>query len=100
MPTQQMQLTGWRLKVRNWLASVLDHQRQSLFLDFNQAATSLQASFPPNFGIKLFAIVIKPLAVWIIKAAFRDAANDLGITISDATLEFLVELAVTGLLSA
>jgi hypothetical protein len=43
---------------------------------------------------------VKPLAVWILRSAFKDAANDLGITLNDETLEFLSELAVDALVTA
>ena len=97
---QQTQLTGWRLNVRNWLAAVIQQQNRSYHADFTRVASEMKSQFPKNFWIALAAQVVKPLAVWIVKSAFKDAANDLGITISDDTLEFLSELAVDALVTA
>jgi hypothetical protein len=96
---QQTQLTGWRLNVRNWLAAVIEQQRRSYRSDLARVAKEMKGSFPKSFLVGLAAQLVKPLAVWIVKSAFRDAAHDLGISISDETLEFLSELAV-GALSA
>jgi hypothetical protein len=94
---QRTQLTGWRLGVRNWLAAVLSHQHQSLHADFYQAAQELHSTFPPSFWIGIAVQFIKPLGVWIVKSALKDAAADLNITLSDEALNFLSELAIEAL---
>src|ERR1700693_120054 len=97
---QQTQLTGWRLNVRNWLAAVIQQQNRSYRAEFVRAANELKSSFPKNFWIALAAQFVKPLAVWILKSAFKDAATTLGITLNDETLEFLSELAIDALVTA
>jgi hypothetical protein len=96
---QQTQLTGWRLNVRNWLALVIQQQNRSYRAEFKRVATELKSQFPENFWVGLAGQFLKPLAVMILKSAFRDAAKDLGVAISDDTLEFLSELAVDALVS-
>ncbi len=56
--------------------------------------------FPKSFWVALAAQIVKPLAVWIVKSALRDAASDIGITLNDETLTFLSQLAVDALLAA
>lgn len=96
---QQTQLTGWRAQVRDWLQAVIQLQDRSFHRDFVQAANQLKSSFPKSFWIDLAAQCVKPLAIWLVKSAFRDAANDLGVSLSDETLNFLSELAVDALMT-
>jgi len=70
------------------------------YSEFAWAATDLKTSFPKSFWVALAAQLFKPLAIMILKSAFRDAAKDLGLSISDTTLDFLADLAVSALLSA
>jgi len=100
MAQQRTQLTGFRLKVRNWLSAVIQHQNRSYRPDFARAANEMKSTFPKDFWVGLAAQFVKPFAVWILKSAFKDAANDLEIPISDGTLEFLAELAVDALTTA
>ena len=97
---QRTQLVGWRLEVRNWLAAVLTHRHQLLHADFYQAAQELRSTFPPSFWIGIAVHFIKPLGVWIVKLALKDAAADLSLTLSDDALNFLSELAVEALTAA
>lgn len=97
---QQTQLTGWRAQVRDWLALVIERQDQSFHRDFAQAAQELKGSFPNSFWIALAGQFVKPLAVWIVKSALNDAAKELGLTLSDATLSFLSDLAVDALIAS
>jgi hypothetical protein len=96
---QQAQLTGWRLDVRNWLAAVIQQQNRSFHYRFNRTASDMKSQFPRSFWVGLAIQLVKPLGVWIVKSALKDAANDMGLTISDVTLEFLSELAVDALVS-
>ncbi len=100
MASQQTQLTGWRLSVRNWLASVIQQQNRSFGAEFVRVANEMKSTFPKNFWVTLAAQIVKPLAVWILKSAFRDAADDLGITLNVETLEFLAALAADALVAA
>ncbi len=86
---QQAQLTGWTLKVRNWLRSVLDYQTRGFDRNISVAARDLKSDFPKSFWIWLALETIKPLGVWLVKSALRSAARDIGFTLSDDTLELL-----------
>jgi hypothetical protein len=97
---QQTQMTGWRLDVRTWLQSVVSQDQRSFHRDFGRAANVLKSSFPRNFWIALAGQFVKALAVWLVKAALRDAATDLGFSLNDETLDFLSELAVDSMLAA
>jgi hypothetical protein len=99
MASQQIQLTGWRLNVRNWLEAVIQQQNRSYGAEFARVAREMKGAFPKNFWVALAAQFVKPLAVWILKSAFRDAASDLGIALNDQTLDFLSELAVDALIA-
>jgi hypothetical protein len=98
MSSQQTQLTGWYLKVRNWLQAVLNRQRQ-LFANFELVARQQQAAFPRAVLPVIAAHLFRPLAVWLVKSALKEAADDLGITLDDQTLSFLADLAVDSLMA-
>lgn len=97
---QQTQLTGWRARVHDWLALVIQRQNQIFQHDFAQAANELKGNFPKSFWIAVAAQFVKPLAVWIVKSALNDAAKELGISLSNTTLSFLSELAVDALIAS
>jgi hypothetical protein len=97
---QQTQMTSWRQKVRDWLAAVIQQQNRSFRSDFVGAADQLKGSFPKSFWVTFAGQVARPLAVAIVKSAFKNAAKDLGVTLNEETLGFLSELAVDALLAA
>jgi hypothetical protein len=96
---QQTQLTGWHLKVRNWLQDVINHQQRMFYAEFRRAAAENQGSFPKAILPIIAAHLYKPFAVWLVKSALKEAAADLGISIDDATLSFLANLAVDALMA-
>lgn len=97
---QQTQLTGWRLKVRDWLELVINQQYQYLNAGFSDAAIDFKSQFPKSFLVMLAAQLVKPLATWLVKSALKDAATDLGISLNGATLDFLADLAVDAMVAA
>lgn len=94
----QTQTVGWRLNVKVWLQSVLQHQR-NFGVDLKSAASQNRGTFPRNFLIGLVAQLVRPLAVWLVKSALKDAASELNVTLDDETLDFLTEVAVTALMA-
>jgi len=97
---QQTQLTGWHLKVRNWLQGVISHQQRPYSAELRRVASEYQADFPKALLPLIAAHVFRPLAIWLVKSAFKEAAADLGVSIDDATLSFLAELAVDALMAS
>lgn len=100
MPLNKSQPFHWRQDVSQWLSRVFEYQRQS-GLDFRIAASYCQQSFPTS-GLVAFAgqAVYKGLAVWAVKTALRDAAVSLGVSLDDATVDFLADLGVDVILPA
>lgn len=99
MPKLQTQMTGWRLQVRYWLQIIRDHQLRPYLAEFRRSASEMQSDFPRALLPVLAAHIYRPLATWLVKAALKDAASDLGVTLDDPTLDFLADLAVDALLA-
>jgi hypothetical protein len=95
----QAQLTGWHLKVRNWLQGVINHQQRTFYAEFRRAAAENQGSFPKAILPILAAHLYRPLAIWLVKSALKQASTDLGITVDDPTLTFLADLGVDALMA-
>ena len=94
MTSKKSEVFHWRRDVRQWLSEVLQYQRQS-GLNFQTAATHSQQSFPSSDLVAFTGHVIyKGIAVWAVKAALREAAASLGVTLNEATLDFLTDMAV------
>jgi hypothetical protein len=96
MPEQQSQLIGWRAQVKGWLQAVQQY-RTSYGVDLRTAATQHVVSFPRNLILVFVSQAVRALAVWLIKLALRDAAAGLGISLTDAELDVLADVAVSAL---
>src|SRR5271170_1369220 len=66
---QQTQLTGWHLKIRDWLQNVINHQQRMFYAEFRRAAAENQGSFPKAILPVIAAHLYKPFAVWLVKSA-------------------------------
>lgn len=90
----------WRRDVQNWLASVLQYQRQ-LGLDTRRAVLHERESFPTNALIEFVGRTIeKRIAVWAVKNALRDAAVSLSFPLNEDTLNIMANLAVDAVLAS
>jgi hypothetical protein len=89
----------WRSDVRSWLQAVLQYHQQT-GLSFHTAATQHQATFPRSDWVVLEGTVYRGLATWAVKSAIREAAMSANISLDDATVDFLADLAVSVLLPA
>ena len=89
---------SWRSKVRSWLQNV-EYNRRIIGYDLRSAVTHNQQSFPSNWLLKFATEVAKELTVKIVRSVISDAANSLGLTLSDEELDLLAELAVAGITS-
>jgi len=96
MTTQQSQPVGWRVRIKTWLQTVEQHRR-IYELNYKAAATQNQAAFPKNAAVRLMGQIANSLAVWFVKAALRDAASDLEISVSDESLDILANVAAASL---
>jgi len=96
MTSQQSQLSGWRARIKAWLQNV-EQYRRMYGVDYRTAAAQNQAAFPRNAAVLLMRQVASSLAVWIVKAALKDAASGLDISISDESLAILADVAVASL---
>lgn len=96
-PNQQSR-PPWRSRVKDWLHAV-DEQRWNFRGTLQASARSRQAQFPRNLLIRLLAMLARRLAIWIVKGAIKDAATDLGISLSDADAEAVADIAVSVILS-
>jgi hypothetical protein len=100
MTQKKSQTFHWRQDVKQWLAEVVQHQRQSGF-SFQIAASHCKQSFPSSDLLVLTGQAVhKGIAVWAVKNALREAATSLQINVDDATLDFLTDLAVDAILPA
>ena len=82
----------WHQQVQYWMLMVLDQRRQFPWLELRSCA--LQVPFPRNGTYKVLQLVWAPLATWLMRRLFRDAAADLGVQVSDAELEVLTQVAL------
>lgn len=100
MSPNKSQPFHWRRDVREWLSQVFQYQRRS-GLDFHTAASHCQQSFPTS-DLVAFAgqTLSRGIAMWAVKAALKEAAAALDISLDDATFDFLADLAVDVILPA
>jgi hypothetical protein len=97
---KKSQLFHWRQDVRQWLSDVLQYQRQS-GLNVQIVAFRSKQSFPSSDLVVLAGqAVARGVAEWAVRTALRDAATSLGVTLDDADIEFLTELAMDLVLPA
>lgn len=95
--TQAPTRLPWRTQVKQWLASVQNH-RNAFVVDIKAAAEQNRGSFPRNLWLLLIGHLIRGLAVWLIKSALKDAADDLGVPLTADELDFIASVATDALL--
>lgn len=93
---QQPQAIGWRARVRNWL-QVVDQHRHMYFSDLRVSARQYAGDFPRNLLLVIVSQIFRSIAVWLVKSAIRDAASELGVSLSDAEVGVLADVAVDAL---
>jgi len=87
---QPRQPNYWRFKAQSWLRDVEQH-RQPYGLDLASAARNNQASFPKTTILVALSQITRTLAKCFVTMVIRDAAKDLGFTLSDAELNVLAD---------
>jgi len=66
-------------------------------VDLRAAGNQHAAAFPKNLLLVIVSQVVRSLAVWFVKSAIRDAATELGISLSEEEGQLLASLAVDAL---
>jgi hypothetical protein len=82
----------WRDKVKTWLAMVARDVRTTR--NWVASAQRNGSAFPPSLFVKIVRLFFTSIAKRIVKTALQDAASELGVTMSDADLDLLSEVAV------
>jgi len=95
---QQPQPVGWRARVGSWLQAV-DQYQHMYFVDLRTSATQCASDFPKNMLLVILSQIFRSLAVWFVKSAIKDAATQLGVSLSDAEVNVLADVAVNALVA-
>lgn len=93
---QQPQAVAWRARVGSWLQAV-DHYHHMYFVDLRTSAAQCASDFPRNMLLVILSQIFRSLAVWFVKSAIKDAATQLGVSLSDAEVNVLADVAVNAL---
>jgi len=82
----------WRDKVKAWLAIVGQDARRTH--NWVTAAQRNRTAFPSSLFIKIVRLFFASIAKRLVKSALRDAASELGLTLSEVELDALADVAV------
>jgi hypothetical protein len=82
----------WRDKVKVWLAIVWQDARRTR--SWVASAQRNGTAFPSSLFIKIVRLFFASIAERLVKSALRDAASELGLTLSDIELTALANVAV------
>jgi hypothetical protein len=96
--SQQIQATGWKRDIQNWLESVSQNQK-AFGGTLSAAARRNQFAFPKHWLVAIVAQIVPVLARAILRSALKDAAGALGLSLSDSEMDVLTDFAMLALTS-
>lgn len=83
---------SWQLQVQDWLSTIFSYRRGASPVELRAIAE--QYIFPKSVQIAFANWLSRELAGWIVKWALRNAARELGFTLTDAEADLLTEVAL------